>query len=640
MSILEHLVELARSEQLVTDPDYEERGVAWLVHVTPQGQLLPFVPTKAEPTAASGKKESRLVPRIFSVPRQPIRAAADRAFFLCDKSEYVFGQLPPATPAATRSASRLRARAKLFRDQVAACFVATSDPGVGAVLAALDDVAAGAQTVTLPADCAPNDLFAFIYTPDVDTLVHERSAVRNYWAGVRKSATESPAVAFQCAVTGQPMGNPGLFPKVKYVPGGAAAGVSLVSFNAPAFRSYGLSANENAPISREAAEQAATALERLVHPAPVYGGRHLNPRHIRIAEDALVVFWAPHPRASGILDVFANLLELSDPAVVGDLYRSIWFGHPVDVGDAGRFYALTLSGAQGRMIIRDWFESSVAEVSRNLAQHFADLTVVRNTPRPKDGELPPQIPLNALLRSLSPFGKREEIPAALVTDFIDAALRGTPYPFSLLQRALERTRAEIGKTDWSDFERRDARAALIKAVLERRRRFQLSTALPEITPAMNATNASQGYLLGRLLAVLERLQQLALDDVNASVVDRYFGAASATPRAAFPRLLRNARHHARKAKDDPAKAGTARWLDRLIDEIASGLASSEAVTQGYRGTVFAVENNALPAYLSLDQQGLFVLGYHHQRHQLWTKRTEPAETTSPSTPASDTLIQQ
>jgi CRISPR-associated protein Csd1 len=159
----------------------------------------------------------------------------------------------------------------------------------------------------------------------------------------------------------------------------------------------------------------------------------------------------------------------------------------------------------------------------------------------------------------------------------------------------------MSRSEWGDFERRDARAALIKATLIR------NTTHKELTATMDPSNTQPGYLLGRLIAVIERLQQEALGDVNAGVVDRYFSAASATPRAVFTRLLKNARHHARKAKDDPSHAGAGRWLDGLIDEIAAR---------------FDPKHNGFPAHLDLEQQGLFVLGYHQQRHWLWQPKAE------------------
>ena len=603
------LINLAKRESLVSDPDYEFKAVAWIVPVSESGEFLPLRPTR-ETLPAVGKKKPRVVTKSFRVPRQPGRASSDLAFFLCDKSEYVFGVQPNAGNTVTRAAEKLAARSALFRERVRACHHATGDEGVRALLRALDDVSSGRQLMVLPADCEANDLFAFVYAPDGDVLLHERPRVRQYWVSQRAREIGMTEARFQCTVTGEMMPAPGNFPRVKRVPGGVTAGVPLVSFNKKAFESYGFSSNENAPISRAAAEAAATALQRLLDPSypdskPGHEGRTLPTRNVRLSADTVVCFWAD--REDGFIDVFAPLLEVNDPQLVGDMYQSVWGGRRVAVGDTNAFYALTLSGAQGRMIVRDWFETSVGTVAANLAQHFADLAVGRNTPTPKGKTLPPQLPLRALLGSLAPFGRSDAIPPSLATDIIHAALHGTPYPISLLQRAIERARAEIGKDEWSDLERRDARASLVKAVLERRRRAGQSTGYPELTTHMDPNNTNQGYLLGRLMAILERLQQLALGDPNASVVDRYFSAASASPRIVFVRLLKNARHHARKARDEAKTSGSARWLERLLDDIADR---------------FDPKHNGFPAYLSLEDQGLFVLGYHQQRHALWSRRED------------------
>ena len=226
-------------------------------------------------------------------------------------------------------------------------------------------------------------------------------------------------------------------------------------------------------------------------------------------------------------------------------------------------------------IVRDWFESTVANVARNLAMHFKDLMIVRNTPKPKNYEFPTQFPMSLLLKSLAPQGDSEKIPPPLIGQLVEVALHGASYPFSILQRAVERARAEIGReTDegvegYRAKERSDGRAALIKAVLNRRKRFFPQTALyKEVQPDMDPNNLSEGYTLGRLMAILERIQQEAIDNVNATVVDRYFSGASASPKTVFVRLLKNARHHVTKAKDNETKAGFIFRLDKLIDELA------------------------------------------------------------------------
>lgn len=607
--ILQALYQLAEAEGLMEDPDYEWKPVAWLVSVSSGGRVLGIAGTHYIPPEQQGKKNPKRIASNFKLPREKAVTSNPKAFLLFGKSEYVFGE----DPAKQRPAEKLASRFARFRQRVKDCLDATGDEGVRAVWTALEDLAAEKQKVSLPEKYASNDLFAFIYAPDVEKLVSDRERVRDYWKKQRtiKTAGESRN---QCLVSGDPFGQEvGNFPPVKKVPGGTTSGVALVSFNSRAFESYGWNGNENAPISRDAAEACATAVNRLLHPAypdPQQYGQTLPKRNLRLSADTAVCFWSAEKSGEEFCSIFSGLLE-ANPDEVAELYRSIWRGKPLEIEDPSPFYALTITGTQGRVIVRDWFESTVAMVAGNLAAHFADLDIVRNTPKPKERDLPPQMPLSLLLSSLAPEGDREKIPAPLIGQFVEAALNGTPYPFSVLQRALVRMRAEIGRVEWVDLNRRDARLALIKAVLNRRKRFfPQTTHYKEVRRDMDPNNTSEGYTLGRLMAVLERIQQAALDNVNASVVDRYFSAASATPRTVFVRLLKNCRHHVRKARDDDRSGGMVFLLDKLIDELADR---------------FDPANNGFPTHLDLEQQGLFVLGYHQMRRWLWMSSAERVE---------------
>lgn len=270
--------------------------------------------------------------------------------------------------------------------------------------------------------------------------------------------------------------------------------------------------------------------------------------------------------------------------------------------------------------MRDWMESTVAQAQTNLANYFADLSIVRNTRPAKNSSLPPQFALNLLLRALA-VSDRKEIPELLTAQLVRAAINGAPLPFSILQRAIERERAEQGGSEWDDQNRRDARAALIKAFLNRRRRiYDRTTNYEEVQTDMDPNNSSQGYILGQTMAVLERIQQLALGDVNASIIDRYFGSASSSPKGTFVRLLKNARYHVRKAQDESESAVTALRLDRMLDALVSR---------------FDPNSNGFPTYLDLNQQGLFILGYHQMRHWIWLKNEdrETWEKAHPDAPA-------
>ncbi len=605
--ILQALNELAERENLVADPDYEWKPVSWLVRISKSGQLLSIEDTRQQvPQQAGSKRKPRLVGKQFKLPREKARQSGDRSFFLFDKAEYVFG----IDPAGQRETKKLADRFYLFRERVRECRDGTNDEAVAAIYTALEDVAAVRQAAPLDKDVKSNDLFTFVFDPDVDVLVTNRPKVRNYWHNLRAAALPD-GQAHECLVTGDKFnGDITNFPPTKKVPGGSGSGIALVSFNKSAFESYGWDGNQNAPISRRAAESCATALQRLVDPAfpsSEEPGITLPRRNLKLGDDTVVCYWASRKDGDSFCDSVFSLLEARNEEEVGELYRAIWRGvKPLQVEDSA-FYALVISGQQGRMIVRDWLESTVAKAQANLANYFADLTIVRNTRPPKDGQLPPQFPLNLLLRSLAVRGDRKEIPPPLTGQMVRAAFYGTPFPFSILQRALERERAEIDGRDWDDENRRDARAALIKAVLNRQYRFYPATTnYKEVQSAMDPTNPSEGYVLGKMMAVLERVQQLAQPNINSTIVDHYFSSASASPRSTFVRLLKGARYHVRKAQDESG-AGMVFLLDRLLDDMSSG---------------FDVKNNGFPAHLDLNQQGLFVLGYHQMRHWLWLNSDE------------------
>jgi len=614
--ILQALHQLAQREHLLVDPDYEPKPVAWIVRLSEEGRLLGIMGTHSVPET-EGRRKPRPVPSKFAVPRHEIRTSGDKAQFFCDKAEYVLG----VDPGGKRNQEKLKVRSRLFRESVRECVEATADAGVRAVFTFLEDVGSGRQAVALPEECASNDLFAFVVAPDTDRLVSDRPAIREYWMGLRETPAGDRRQSVRCLVSGEPVFETVNFPQLKKVPGkGTSSGVSLVSFNKAAFESHGWSGNENAPISRDAAETCATALNRLLDPAypdPDQPAQSLPRRNIRIAADTAVCYWSTEDSGDAFCGIFGGLLE-GNPEEVGNLYRSLWRGKAVQVDDPSAFYALTLTGQQGRAIVRDWFESTVAEVVRNIAAHFRDLDIVRSAKR-RDG--PGDLPLSirTLMEAVAqPTERRSEgVPSHLAAQSVRAALSGTPYPLVLLQRAVLRYRAESGKQDdWKVRNWNDARAALIKAVLNRRTRAGISRALiREVTSDMDPSNRNPGYVLGQLIAVFERLQQLAVGDPNASVVDRYFSGASAAPKSVFVRLYKNARHHARKARDGDS-AGLAFRLERLIDELSTCF--------GLCDKAIHPEQNALPAFLDQEQQGLFVLGYHHTRHWLWLNREERA----------------
>ena len=242
--ILQALHRLAERQGLVEDLDYEWKPIGFLVRVGDGGRLLGVQSTYAAPEVAeAARRRPRPRPKPFLVPRESARTSGDRAQLFFDKAEYVFG----IDPDGRRPRDRLLRRFLKFREQVQRCADETADPGARAVRDFLTDLASGTP-VTLPEEVKSNDLFAFIYG-DEERLVTTRPAVKAYVKERRQTESDHE---IQCLITGEIAPPADLHTQIKYIPGASSSGVPFVSFNQPAFESYGWRGNANAPVSRRA----------------------------------------------------------------------------------------------------------------------------------------------------------------------------------------------------------------------------------------------------------------------------------------------------------------------------------------------------------------------------------------------------
>jgi len=626
--ILQALHRLAEREHLSTFLDIGPGAVSWLLRISQDGNLVGAPEDLREtPATAKGSRKPKASKRL--IPDQPYRSGTKAPpYFLVDNAKYVFGlaNTEQKEPGDTE-------QARSFRERIKECAKSTGDEGALAVAAFLEKLATRQVRVELPEDLQADDQFAFVFEPDIDAFVHERRRVREYWH--QRCAAAAAGDSSTCLVSGVRFGTPDLFPKTPASPGRKPQ-LALVSFDGQSSWSYGWEKNQNAPVSPTAAKMCGRALARLLDPAypdPDQPGMTLPRRHVRLSADTVVCYWAAQDSGDDFSDAIAPLLEGDE--TVGEMFRSVWRGRPVAIRDPSAFYALALTlPPKGRIIVRDWLETTVGIVAENLARHFSDLHIVR---RARRRDAPEDIPLalTTLMDAVAqPAERRSEgVPSHLAAQFVHAALSGIPYPLAIFQRAVLRFRAELGKENqenkkkaWQVRNWNDGRAALIKAVLNRRIRSRISTLTEEVRATMDPNRTDPGYVLGKLMAVFERLQQAAIDDANASVVDRYFSGASASPKTVFVQLYKNARHHARKARDEKSTAGLAFRLDRLVDELSESF--------GLKDKAIHPEQNALPGFLDQEQQGLFVIGYHQMRHWLWMNAEERAawEAEHPSAP--------
>jgi len=574
--MLRALTELAERERLGTDAAFERRPVSFILAIDARGCLV------GKPVATG--EDDR--PKRFEIPRgyveeeggglAPVRSVQVAAGFLVDKALYALG-MPDAKKAGAPAAERARRCLATFRSLVETAESATKEPALAAVIAFLDNPLERQKAVNAIADAPSNALLAFQFG---DEFVHDSSNVRAWWRS-RHATSAAGATRSTCLVTGKAGVVADLHEKIKGVPGAVTAGAPLISFNIGIFESYGLSGSENAPISQGAATAYVAALNRLLSPTPQNGdGEALPTRRVRLTESSTVVYWSR--LSSAFVDVIAGLLA-PDAETVGRAFQSAWGGREIPIEDAGEFYALVLSGCQGRIAVKSWLVSTVRDVAANLRRYFREIDVRRRQDEP--------LVLYSLLRSIAPRGEVDRLAPNRAQELFEAAVFGRSLPISILDAAIRRCR--VAEQDSQRVP--DARAAIVRLCLSR---------IPKEMKAME--NRSTGEVLGRMMAHIESLQYKALGDVGSTVVDQFFGSACVAPESVFPKILKLSHHHYRKAFQNEALRGAAKAIQKRIDELCAEL----SVARAKDGRA-----NGFPRFLPLPEQGRFVLGYHAQRHE-------------------------
>lgn len=416
-------------------------------------------------------------------------------------------------------------------------------------------------------------------------FVHDSTAMKQIWQTSLNSAAKGEQR--MCLVSGKMAPIARLHPAIKGIRG-AESGAALVSFNLNSFCSYGKTQNYNAPISEFKAFAYTTALSYLL----------ASKNHRIEIGDTQTVFWTE--RDSPVEGFFGMALDprdasLSDNKELGNFLQSIREGKwPAEYDPGIRFFVLGLSPNAFRLSVRFWHVSTVAEIGAKLGQHFRDLTMTGS----RDTE--PKYPgMWRLLKETCNQKSSDKNPSPLLGGAVmQSILNGTLYPQELLNAVIGRIRAEQAsknKETGKPIENVNyTRAAIIKAVLTRKKRI-LKQGM-EVSVSLDQENKNPAYLLGRLFAVLEKAQQDAIPSANTTIKDKFYGSASATPRVVFPQLLRLTQHHI-------AKAEYGKVRDRQIQEIIADVSE-------------------FPSHFTIDEQGLFAIGYYHQRQDFYKKNTD------------------
>lgn len=554
----------------IARPGWSPAKISYALCLDESGAVTYVVPQLVETQVG---KKTKLVPDTPNLPAAVVRANTIRSNFLWDNASYLLGVDEKGKP--ERSRACFQACAQLHHqllDDV-------PSPTARAILAFFDT-----WQPDLAKDCAPladcwqdlmkganlvfrvNGMFA-----QNDPLI--RSAWNSHY-GV------SSGEITQCLVTGRPDVAEPVHPTVKGVAGAQSSGAALVSFNAPAFCSYGKEQSLNAPVGKYAAFAYTAALNYLL----------ADRDNVHRIGDTTVVCWAEG--AEPQYSMFAGLSLFGGDQPEGlssdDLraaLNNLAQGLPCEelrLDPKRPFYILGLAPNAARLSVRFFYRDSFGALMRNVNEHHSRMEIV--------GKFYPITPLWALLRETVNLNTTDKAPSPVLAGAVARAIfTGTNYPASLLEAVMLRIRAEREITP--------GRAAILKA-------YYLKNTNPNcpkevLTVGLNENSSNIPYTLGRLFAVYEAVQESANPGINATIKDKYFNSAAATPAMIFPILDNLCQKHLRKLD-----TGLRISYDRQI------------------GQLKAVMGESNPSRLTLPEQGSFYLGYYHQKQFRFTKKED------------------
>lgn len=561
----------------VSLPGWGKSKISFGLNIDGSGKVIGLLTLKV--MSENGKKKEE-VPRLMEVPQPVKRASGVKANFLCDNASYLMGRDEKGKP--ERSLQCFEACGELHHK----ILDSVGTPVAQAILHYFDswqpedfekysflmeyqkDIMAGANLL--------------IYVNGESAMKNEeiRQAWQEYYD---QSGNELKGI---CSVTGKEAALANLHPTIKGVVGGQAMGTSLVSFNAPAFCSYEKEQGANAAIGEYAAFAYGAALNELLR----------DREHKRSIGDTTVVYWVQGGEKVYQKVTNAALFGMEDEGITNQdlsaIFEKLSKGEMIQVDGQmlqmdRHFYILGLAPNAARLAVRFFLVDSFGNMLRNVADHYKRLKIVK----PEYDEFD-YIPIWKLMSETVNKKAKDKSPTPqMAADTLRAVLSGGNYPISLLNHTMLRIRSEREVTR--------GRAAIIKAYYLKNKTKDCGKEDGVLEEQLNENCTNVPYVLGRMFAVLEHLQQTANPGINATIKDKYFNAAASTPAQIFPVLLNLAQKHLRKLNE-----GQKIYFDKQIGELA------------------VVVGEEYPMRLNLAKQGAFQLGYYCQTQKRYEKKEE------------------
>ena len=559
--------DLARTGKIARQ-GWGKSRISYALELGEGGEVCRVIPLET----ADERGKSR--PREMELPAPVKRTVGVASNFLWDNGSYLLGHAKDA--AKDSRAGKCFAAAKELHCSLlsgsedpfaqAICrFFENYDPALGST----DPVLAG-EWENLISGCNLTFAYGNQYPGDNEALAR-------VWESHYGQDAEGEKL--RCLITGEPAVPEKTHPAIKRLYGAQSSGAALVSFNAPAFCSYGREQNENAPVGQYGAFAYTAALNYLLS----------DRRHYRRIGGDTYVFWAEGAEEQ-YEDAFGAFLDGNSDTVKDEDLASVldalagkklcnWDNLPLN--PENRFYVLGLAPNAARISVRFFLQDTFGVFAQRLKAHYDRLEIIRPS---FDNRT--QLPLWLLLQETVNRQSRDKTASPQMSaDTLRAILTGGRYPATLFQQTMLRIRAEHDITR--------GKAAIIKAYLLRN--YTQQNRMEALTVKLNDDCNDLPYVLGRLFSVLEDIQQQANPGINTTIKDRYFSSASATPAVVFPVLLNLAEKHQKKLS-----AGQKVYNSKRLQDLMGRIRES------------------YPTHLTLSDQGIFQLGYYHETQKRYS----------------------
>jgi CRISPR-associated protein Csd1 len=585
---------------------YSNAKISYALNISIEGDLK-YIDTLKEPA----EKGNKFFPRIMTVPEQIKRSSGIESNFLCDNSKYIFG----ISKDKKEPIEIFEKHFEAFKTFNFAILENAEDDGAKAILNFLKKWNVQEAEETLKSLSQDYEDFLqganFIFRlEDEHEYIHNRKNIKDIWAKYKNKNLKGEIA--QCLITGKKTQIALLHENLKNIRGAQPAGAAIVSFNIPSFVSYGKKQSYNAPVGLESAFKYTTVLNYML--------QNDSKQKIQIG-DATTVFWAEfekagkNPKYIDLVDGALNPSIKSDDKkteeeklrdddkekLIKDCFEALNQGKKLsdvieDIEDETNFYILGLSPNNARVSVRFFHRDTFGTFMKNLKQHHEDLDLEGS----RFEHIPPWIILNETTIKNSSKDK----PSPLLSGrLMNSIITGNKYPDDLYMAIIRRIQAEQDNKEKKTYFINHTRVAVIKAYLTRLRKKELQEVLKV---SLNEETTNTAYRLGRLFAMLERIQIANVKkdnpkkELNSTIKDRYFSSASTSPKTVLPNLINLSQAHLSQL--GKKKKGLEIYFQKQLGEIMQGMEAFRSAT-----------DKGFPSTLSNEEQGLFILGYYQQR---------------------------